>query len=150
MGSMFQSEITRPKRPVRSLASAAGPSGDASRLGDDWRSRIPRDLVALAEIPVGVDGEAVAMTTPVRCAIRPAALRVRVPVRRPGVPVPRVTILIYLLTGVLTAVAERADAGHVSVFALVGHDGRTGAGPLVRLPPLRAARRRRHLRPRRR
>ena len=26
-----------------------GPSGDASRLGDDWRTRIPRDLAALAE-----------------------------------------------------------------------------------------------------
>jgi uncharacterized protein (TIGR03086 family) len=26
-----------------------GPSGDASRLGDDWRSRIPRDLGELAE-----------------------------------------------------------------------------------------------------
>lgn len=26
-----------------------GPSGDASRLGDDWRTRIPRDLTALAE-----------------------------------------------------------------------------------------------------
>jgi uncharacterized protein (TIGR03086 family) len=25
------------------------PSGDASRLGDDWRTRIPRDLAALAE-----------------------------------------------------------------------------------------------------
>ena len=25
-----------------------GPSGDASRLGDDWRTRIPRDLPALA------------------------------------------------------------------------------------------------------
>jgi uncharacterized protein (TIGR03086 family) len=25
------------------------PSGDASRLGDDWRTRIPRDLVGLAE-----------------------------------------------------------------------------------------------------
>jgi uncharacterized protein (TIGR03086 family) len=29
--------------------SAQGPSGDASRLGDDWRPRIPRDLAALAE-----------------------------------------------------------------------------------------------------
>jgi uncharacterized protein (TIGR03086 family) len=28
--------------------AASGPSGDASRLGDDWRTRIPRDLVALA------------------------------------------------------------------------------------------------------
>lgn len=26
-----------------------GPSGDAANLGADWRSRIPRDLVALAE-----------------------------------------------------------------------------------------------------
>ena len=29
-------------------ATSQGPSGDASRLSDDWRSRIPRDLVALA------------------------------------------------------------------------------------------------------
>jgi diacylglycerol kinase family enzyme len=38
------------------------------------------------EIPVGVDGEAVLLRTPVRCAIRPKALRVRVPRDRPGVP----------------------------------------------------------------
>jgi uncharacterized protein (TIGR03086 family) len=30
-------------------ATAQGPSGDASRLGDDWRTRIPRDLIGLAE-----------------------------------------------------------------------------------------------------
>ncbi len=29
-------------------ATAQAPSGDASRLGDDWRTRIPRDLAALA------------------------------------------------------------------------------------------------------
>jgi uncharacterized protein (TIGR03086 family) len=29
--------------------TATGPSGDASRLGGDWRTRIPRDLIALAE-----------------------------------------------------------------------------------------------------
>lgn len=29
--------------------SSQGPSGDASRLGDDWRTRIPGDLAALAE-----------------------------------------------------------------------------------------------------
>jgi uncharacterized protein (TIGR03086 family) len=29
--------------------STKGPSGDASRLGDDWRTRIPRDLAALTE-----------------------------------------------------------------------------------------------------
>ena len=36
------------------------------------------------EIPVGVDGEALMLRTPVRCAIRPGALRVRVPRDRPG------------------------------------------------------------------
>jgi diacylglycerol kinase family enzyme len=39
-----------------------------------------------AEIPVGIDGEAILMPTPVRCTTRPAALRVRVPKDRPGVP----------------------------------------------------------------
>jgi diacylglycerol kinase family enzyme len=36
------------------------------------------------EIPVGVDGESLMMRTPVRCAIRPGVLRVRVPRSRPG------------------------------------------------------------------
>lgn len=38
------------------------------------------------EIPVGVDGEALVMPTPVVCELRPAALAVRVPRHRPGVP----------------------------------------------------------------
>jgi diacylglycerol kinase family enzyme len=41
------------------------------------------------EVQVGVDGEALTMPVPVRCAVRPGALRVRVPRRRPGVPVAR-------------------------------------------------------------
>jgi diacylglycerol kinase family enzyme len=40
------------------------------------------------EIPVGIDGESVMMPTPVRCEIRPGALRVRVPRERPGLPRP--------------------------------------------------------------
>jgi diacylglycerol kinase family enzyme len=40
-------------------------------------------------IPVGIDGEAVTMPVPVHCAIRPGALRVRVPRDRPGVPAPK-------------------------------------------------------------
>ncbi|KUO07387.1 diacylglycerol/lipid kinase family protein [Streptomyces sp. DSM 15324] len=36
-------------------------------------------------IPVGVDGEALTLSTPVRCRIQPRALRVRVPRERPGV-----------------------------------------------------------------
>jgi diacylglycerol kinase family enzyme len=37
------------------------------------------------EIPVGIDGETVLMPAPVRCSIRPGALRVVVPKDRPGV-----------------------------------------------------------------
>jgi len=40
------------------------------------------------EVPVGVDGEALMLSTPVTCTIRPRALRVRVPRSRPGVPQP--------------------------------------------------------------
>jgi len=40
-------------------------------------------------VPVGIDGESVTMETPIRCTIRPGALRVRVPRQRPGVPPPR-------------------------------------------------------------
>jgi diacylglycerol kinase family enzyme len=42
-----------------------------------------------AQVPVGVDGEALVLDTPVRCAVQPAALRVRVPRDRPGVPDPK-------------------------------------------------------------
>jgi diacylglycerol kinase family enzyme len=40
-------------------------------------------------VPVGIDGEAVTLPTPVHCAIRPGALRVRVPRHRPGIPPPK-------------------------------------------------------------
>jgi len=45
-----------------------------------------------AEIPVGIDGEAVTVATPVHCTIRPGALRVRLPRDRPGVPVAKTRI----------------------------------------------------------
>jgi len=55
-------------------------------------TRTTAGLVAIdadvARLPVGVDGEALLLPTPVRCSISPAALRVRVPRHRPGVPVP--------------------------------------------------------------
>jgi len=40
------------------------------------------------EIPVGIDGETVRLSTPVRCAVRPGALRVCLPRERPGVRPP--------------------------------------------------------------
>ncbi len=42
-----------------------------------------------AQIPVGVDGEAIPMPVPVTCTISPSALRVWVPRTRPGVPRPK-------------------------------------------------------------
>ncbi|MGY1622969.1 diacylglycerol/lipid kinase family protein [Geodermatophilus sp. SYSU D00965] len=41
------------------------------------------------EVPVGIDGETVQLSTPVRCAVRPGALRVRLPRERPGIRPPR-------------------------------------------------------------
>ena len=40
-------------------------------------------------IPVGIDGESVHLSTPVRCTVRPGALRIRLPRDRPGVRPPR-------------------------------------------------------------
>jgi diacylglycerol kinase family enzyme len=50
------------------------------------------DVVVNADtpmIPVGIDGETVQLTTPVRCTVRPGALRVRLPRERPGIRPPR-------------------------------------------------------------
>ena len=41
------------------------------------------------QIPVGVDGESISMSTPVICTISPGALRVWAPRDRPGVPAPK-------------------------------------------------------------
>ena len=66
-------------------------------------------------IPVGIDGEAVSMPVPVRCAIRPGALRVRVPRDRPGVPPPKAAIswsrLRYLASWRREPPSARAHAG---------------------------------------
>jgi diacylglycerol kinase family enzyme len=51
------------------------------------------------QIPVGIDGESVMMPTPVRCTIRPLALRVQVPRSRPGVADPRPPLDWALLRG---------------------------------------------------
>jgi uncharacterized protein (TIGR03086 family) len=40
--------FTAAARKESSALTEQTPSGDASRLGDDWRTRIPRDLAALA------------------------------------------------------------------------------------------------------
>jgi diacylglycerol kinase family enzyme len=75
---------------VSSAAQAAGLLRGRNSRG--LTSLTSREVVIdadTAQIPVGVDGEALVLDTPVRCTIQPAALRVRVPRDRPGVPDPK-------------------------------------------------------------
>ena len=72
---------------VQSAAQAAGLLRGSRSRG--LTSLAGREVVIdadVAQIPVGVDGEALVLDTPVRCVIEPLALRVRVPRDRPGVP----------------------------------------------------------------
>ena len=63
------------------------------------------------EIPVGVDGEAVMLRTPVRCTLLAGALRVRLPRQRPGVPVPKPPIDRTLFREQATSLLELARPG---------------------------------------
>ncbi|WP_185148876.1 hypothetical protein [Streptomyces sp. Ag109_O5-1] len=73
-------------------ARAETPAETAARfLGGQTRGltrlATPDEVVVHADVPavpVGLDGEAVTLPTPVRCWISPGALRVRVPRHRPG------------------------------------------------------------------
>ena len=55
------------------------------------QTQAPTVLVSAdeVEVPVGIDGESVHLSTPVRCTVRPGALRVRLPRERPGVRPPQ-------------------------------------------------------------
>ena len=70
------------------------------------------------QIPVGVDGEAIMMSTPVTCTVSPGALRVRVPRNRPGVPAPK-PVLNWSRLRHLAAFREQRDA-HPPVTAVPG------------------------------
>jgi diacylglycerol kinase family enzyme len=75
---------------VNSAAQAAGLLRGRNSRG--LTSLVGREVVVDADasqIPVGVYGEALVLDTPVRCVVQPAALRVRVPRDRPGVPDPK-------------------------------------------------------------
>jgi diacylglycerol kinase family enzyme len=75
---------------VQSAAQAAGLLRGSRSRG--LISLAGREVVIdadAAQLPVGVDGEALVLDTPVRCVVQPAALRVRVPRDRPGVPDPK-------------------------------------------------------------
>jgi diacylglycerol kinase family enzyme len=66
------------------------------------------------QIPVGVDGESILMSTPVTCTVSPRALRVWVPRDRPGVPAPKPPkdwARLRYLAGVSKAAPATSDEG---------------------------------------
>jgi diacylglycerol kinase family enzyme len=66
------------------------------------------------QIPVGVDGESILMSTPVICTISPGALRVWVPRDRPGVPAPRPPVNWTRLRHLAGIRRERPEGRHES------------------------------------
>ena len=75
---------------VGSAAQAVGLLRGAHSTG--LRVLTTREIEVIADapqIPVGIDGEAVRLPTPVQCTVHPGALRVWVPRHRPGVPRPK-------------------------------------------------------------
>jgi diacylglycerol kinase family enzyme len=97
---------------VDSAAQAAGLI--RGRQAGGLRTFVAREVVIESdahEISVGIDGEAVMMPTPVRCTIRPGALRVRVPKDRPGVPGAKQPIDMSLLRHQALSLAHFARSG---------------------------------------
>jgi diacylglycerol kinase family enzyme len=97
---------------VDSAAQAAGLL--RGRQASGLRVLAAREVIVESDapqIPVGIDGEAVLMPTPVRCAIRPLALRVRVSRTRPGVPAPKPPIDTRLLRHQALSLARLARSG---------------------------------------
>ena len=97
---------------VDSAAQAAGllRGRDAPGL----RRLVAREVVVESDAPeiaVGIDGEAVLLPTPVRCTIKPLALRVRVSRTRPGVPVPKAPIDEKFLRHQALSLAHLARSG---------------------------------------
>jgi diacylglycerol kinase family enzyme/membrane-associated phospholipid phosphatase len=89
-------------------------------------------------IPVGIDGEAVRMPSPVHCTVRPGALRVRLPRDRPGVRPPQARwdwAALWLLARGHTP-DPAGSAAEDRRGSEAAHDERTGesARPLVPEP----------------
>jgi diacylglycerol kinase family enzyme len=95
------------------------------------RAEAPEVVVTadVPEVPVGIDGETVRLTAPVRCTIRPGVLRVRLPRQRPGVRPPRGRLDWAALWG-LAAGRPGAGGGAAAAErpASVGVDGAPPAG----------------------
>ncbi|MER7371679.1 diacylglycerol/lipid kinase family protein [Streptomyces lanatus] len=90
----------RPRLDTGALGVLGVSVDSAAQAAGLLRGQQARGLTSLAshevvvdadapDIPVGVDGEAIRLPTPVVCHVMPGALRVRVPRDRPGVPAAR-------------------------------------------------------------
>jgi diacylglycerol kinase family enzyme len=77
-------------------------------------------------VPVGIDGESVHLSTPVRCTVRPGVLRVRLPRERPGVRPPRGRLEWASLWALALGRSPTADAP-------------VGLDPVAPLPPTASA-----------
>ncbi|MGY1753474.1 diacylglycerol/lipid kinase family protein [Blastococcus sp. SYSU D01042] len=67
-----------------------------------------------AEIPVGIDGETVRLTSPVLCTSRPGALRVRLPRDRPGIRPPRGALDVAALWALASGRSQHARGAGVA------------------------------------
>ena len=101
---------------VDSAGQAVGLLNNAHVRG--LRRAEAREVLVTADgptVPVGIDGETVRLESPVRCTIRPGALRVRLPRERPGTRPPRGRLdraaLWRLAVGRSPSVAPAVDAG---------------------------------------
>ncbi|MFF0739689.1 diacylglycerol/lipid kinase family protein [Streptomyces sp. NPDC004111] len=86
------------------------------------------------QIPVGIDGEAVRLRGPVRCEVRPLALRVLVPRNRPGVRRDRPLLDWPLIGRLALGRARRAHGTHGTHGT---HDTSGAAGENGGVPPER-------------
>jgi diacylglycerol kinase family enzyme len=99
---------------ISNAAQAAGLLRAAQR-SRQFTALTAREVIIDADqpqIPVGIDGESVLMPTPVRCTIRPLALRVQVPRDRPGVPEPRPPLDWALLRRQALTFTRATDGGN--------------------------------------
>ncbi|MET0764488.1 MAG: diacylglycerol kinase family protein [Blastococcus sp.] len=96
---------------VDSARQAVGLLHGASRRGL-VQAQAREVLVSSQEpaVPVGIDGESVQLSTPVRCTVRPGALRVRLPRERPGVQPPQGRLEWAPLWGLAVGRHPTADA----------------------------------------
>ncbi|WP_406065219.1 diacylglycerol kinase family protein [Streptomyces sp. NBC_01077] len=98
---------------VRSVGTSDSGTDDSS-AGDSGRDRPDAGSAGTGDIPVAVDGEALRMSTPVVCTLRPGALRVLVPRDRPGVVVPAPPVDWRRLLDLAFGRRQRSSAGQDS------------------------------------